>query len=83
MTAHSYTIPVDTVLPTCTSQGYSIYACSTCGATQNTDYVAALGHNYVYTDNTDGALHSAMRYANKYEQEFNEEFYYNYPDMIN
>ncbi|MBR4357588.1 MAG: diguanylate cyclase [Butyrivibrio sp.] len=35
-----------------------------------------------YTDNTDGALHSAMRYANKYEQEFNEEFYYNYPDMI-
>jgi len=35
-----------------------------------------------YTDNTDGALHSAMRYANKYEQEFNEEFYYNYPDMV-
>lgn len=35
-----------------------------------------------YTDNTDGALHSAMKYANKYEQEFNEEFYYNYPDMI-
>ena len=35
-----------------------------------------------YTDNTDGALHSAMRYANKYEREFNEEFYYNYPDMV-
>lgn len=35
-----------------------------------------------YTDNTDGALHSAMRYANKYEHEFNEEFYYNYPDMV-
>lgn len=35
-----------------------------------------------YTDNTDGQLHSAMRYANKYEHEFNEEFYYNYPDMI-
>ncbi len=35
-----------------------------------------------YTDSTEGKLHSAMHYANTYEQEFKEEFYYNNPDMV-
>ncbi len=35
-----------------------------------------------YTDSSEGKLHSAMHYANVYEQEYKEEFYYNNPDMI-
>ncbi|MBQ3798546.1 MAG: GGDEF domain-containing protein [Butyrivibrio sp.] len=35
-----------------------------------------------YTDSTEGKLHSAMHYANVYEQEYKEEFYYNNPDMV-
>ena len=35
-----------------------------------------------YTDSTEGKLHSAMHFANEYEQEFKEEFFYNNPDMI-
>jgi diguanylate cyclase (GGDEF)-like protein len=35
-----------------------------------------------YTDSSDGQLHSAMHFANEYEREFKEEFYYNYPDMV-
>ncbi len=35
-----------------------------------------------YTDSTEGKLHSAMHFANEYEQEFKEEFFYNNPDMV-
>ncbi len=35
-----------------------------------------------YTDSTEGKLHSAMHYANVYEQEYKEEFYFNNPDMV-
>ena len=35
-----------------------------------------------YTDMTEGNLHTAMRFANEYEQEFKEEFYYEHPDML-
>ncbi|SFP42763.1 diguanylate cyclase (GGDEF) domain-containing protein [Butyrivibrio proteoclasticus] len=35
-----------------------------------------------YTDTTDGSLHTAMRFANQYGQEFKEEFYYTHPEMI-
>jgi diguanylate cyclase (GGDEF)-like protein len=35
-----------------------------------------------YTDSTDGELHSAMRFAYKYENEFKEEFYYSNPDIV-
>jgi len=35
-----------------------------------------------YTDATDGSLHTAMRFANQYGQEFKEEFYYEHPEMI-
>lgn len=35
-----------------------------------------------YTDSTGGSLHTAMRFANKYEHEFREEFYESHPDMV-
>ena len=35
-----------------------------------------------YTDMTEGNLHTAMRFANEYGQEFKEEFYYEHPEMI-
>ena len=35
-----------------------------------------------YTDMTEGNLHTAMRFANEYGQEFKEEFYYTHPEMI-
>ncbi len=38
-----------------------------------------IGH---YTDTSEGMLHSAMHFANIYEKEYIEEFYYNYPDMV-
>lgn len=34
-----------------------------------------------YTDMTEGNLHTAMRFANEYEQEFKEEFFYQHPDL--
>ncbi len=52
---HSY---VDTVIePTCTAEGYTMHTCSVCLDTYQGDYVAALGHNYAYTNN--GANHTA------------------------
>lgn len=35
-----------------------------------------------YTDMTEGNIHAAMRFANEYEQEFKEDFYYNHPELI-
>ena len=35
-----------------------------------------------YTDTSEGMIHSAMHYANIYEKEYIEEFYYNYPEMV-
>ncbi len=35
-----------------------------------------------YTDSSEGQLHSAMHFANEYEHEFKEEFYFNNPDMV-
>ena len=35
-----------------------------------------------YTDTSEGQLHSAMHFANEYEQEYKEEFFYNNPDMV-
>ncbi len=35
------------VEPTCENRGYSVYVCSECGTTSKSDYVAALGHDYV------------------------------------
>ena len=35
-----------------------------------------------YTDLTEGNLHTAMRFANEYVQEFREDFYFQHPDMV-
>ncbi len=35
-----------------------------------------------YTDTSEGKLHSAMHYANEYEREFRDDFFYNNPDMV-
>ncbi len=35
-----------------------------------------------YTDLTEGNLHTAMRFANEYGQEFREDFYFQHPDMV-
>ncbi|SFB69859.1 GGDEF domain-containing protein [Butyrivibrio sp. YAB3001] len=35
-----------------------------------------------YTDMTEGNLHTALRFANEYEQEFKDSFYEEYPDMV-
>ena len=43
-----------TVLPTCTTAGYTTQTCSVCNATQQINPVAATGHTLVYTDNGDG-----------------------------
>ncbi len=42
---HSYAL-VSTVPATCTSLGYNRYLCTVCGATENRDYTAALGHSW-------------------------------------
>ena len=36
----------ETVAPTCTERGYSVYECSRCHETENSDYVDALDHDY-------------------------------------
>ena len=41
---HSYAAVV--TAPTCTSDGYTTYSCS-CGESYKTDFIGALGHNYV------------------------------------
>lgn len=40
---------IETIPPTCTSQGYTLYECSSCDDYYYTDYVEAKGHNYSTT----------------------------------
>ncbi len=35
-----------------------------------------------FTDMTEGNIHTAMRFASEYEQEFKEDFYYQHPEMV-
>ncbi len=42
---HIYDTKVETVAVTCTTDGYTVYACR-CGLTENRDVVPALGHSY-------------------------------------
>lgn len=42
---HQYYIS-NTVEPTCTSGGYTLYTCSVCGQTMKSNVTAALGHSY-------------------------------------
>lgn len=43
---HDYEDSIETVLPTCTEQGYTKHLCSRCGSFYGDDYVEALGHIY-------------------------------------
>ena len=45
---HDY-IETGIVKPTCTDRGYTTQKCTRCGRTLNTNYVKALGHNYIGT----------------------------------
>ena len=47
-TGHKYI--TNTIKPTCTERGYTLHVCS-CGNNYKTDYVDALGHSFVYTQN--------------------------------
>lgn len=42
---HHYVVS-KTVALSCTEQGYTIYVCSSCGATKREDFVAGTGHKY-------------------------------------
>ena len=42
---HHYVVS-KTAAPSCTEQGYTIYVCSSCGATKREDFVAGTGHKY-------------------------------------
>lgn len=44
---------------TCTSKGYTRHTCQKCGAYYDDQYVAALGHSYVYTS-VDAATHKGV-----------------------
>ncbi|MCQ2449039.1 MAG: leucine-rich repeat domain-containing protein, partial [Clostridia bacterium] len=44
--AHHTETVLKTTAPTCTAQGYDIVKCSACGQRYNSNYTAALGHNY-------------------------------------
>ena len=44
-TGHSY-VAQETVAPTCTEKGYTVYECSVCSNTIKSDYVDALGHTW-------------------------------------
>lgn len=43
--AHAFTAS-QTVAPTCTEKGYTVYKCLTCDTAYNSDYVQEKGHNY-------------------------------------
>ena len=42
---HEY-LAGETVAPTCSAEGYTVYTCTVCGRTYHGDYVEALGHSY-------------------------------------
>ncbi len=42
---HEYA-PAETVAPTCTERGYTIYRCSVCGGEEFRDFTAARGHDF-------------------------------------
>ena len=44
--------------PTCEEQGYTTHTCTHCGDVYKDNYVNALGHNYLWTDNGDGTTHT-------------------------
>jgi transcription elongation factor Elf1 len=75
-----YYVASNSVSPTCTEQGYTIYKCQNCGDTYNADFVSALGHTYVTsvvapTCTEEGyTLHTCTRCGYSYKD--------NYTDML-
>lgn len=69
----------DKILPTCTTEGYTIYKCGKCQATQNRDYVPALDHDYTWIDNENGS-HTGICTRNKNHvlTEYCKEYYHDY-----
>lgn len=65
------------ILPTCTEEGYSVYVCGKCGATQNRDFVPSTNHDYVWHDNENGS-HTGICANNKNHTvtEYCREFYH-------
>ncbi len=51
--SHSST-STSTTAATCTSTGKTTVTCNSCGTVVSTSTIAALGHNYKYTSNSDG-----------------------------
>ena len=53
---HQFDQFVETVAPTCTEQGYTVYKCKYCGMTKQDDFKGSLGHDwgtYVHVDGTE------------------------------
>lgn len=44
---HDISVKVSSVAPTCTNEGYTVYKCSRCDATEKRDILPALGHTPV------------------------------------
>lgn len=53
---HQFDRPIETVAPTCTKQGYTVYQCAYCTETEKREYTGPLGHqwgDWVHVDGTD------------------------------
>ena len=54
---HKYLV-TQTVQPTCTEQGYTTYTCENCHNSYQSDFVAALGHDFSLKDMSEDAIRS-------------------------
>ena len=53
---HQFDRPIETVAPTCTEQGYTVYKCAYCTKTETREYTGPLGHqlgDWVHVDGTE------------------------------
>lgn len=53
---HQFDLFVETVAPTCTEKGYTVYKCAYCTETEKCDYTGPLGHqwgDWVHVDGTE------------------------------
>lgn len=44
---HAFNVEVETVAPTCTAEGYTVYKCERCDATEKRDFIPSSGHTPV------------------------------------
>ena len=83
--AHTHTFSASIVVPTCSSDGYTLYACTQCGYNIKKNYVSSLqtdGHNYknfVCTECDDFLLNQAtdtetLIYAKQIDENGNETY---------